>query len=340
MMSLSGTPVLVTGAAGLVGTHLVRRLLAEGARVRATLHRRAPAAADSRVEYVTADLTLADDCRRVVEGRQAVFMCAASTAGAAVMAATPMVHVTPNVVMNAQMLEAAYQAGVRKFLWLSSTTGYPPSGSRPITEDEMFEGDPFDKYFFVGWMKRFTEVLCRMYGEKLPRPMTTIVLRPTNIYGPHDKFDPAVSHVTPALIRKVAERQDPIEVWGTGDDVRDLIYVDDMIDAMIAAIEKIDAFTALNIGSGRGVSVKEILNTLLELDGYAGARVVFDPSKPTMIPVRLVDLSRARAVLGFTPRIDLREGLRRTLEWYRESLATAPSETPRTPSVPREPKAR
>jgi GDP-L-fucose synthase len=340
MTPLEGRPVLVTGASGLVGTHLVRRLLAEGARVRATVHHRPPAVADPRIKYVRADLTLVDDCRRVVEGRQAVFMCAASTAGAAVMTATPMVHVTPNVVMNAQMLEAAYQAGVQKFLWLSSTTGYPPSGSRPVTEDDMFDGEPFEKYFFVGWMKRFTEVLCRMYGEKLPRPMTTIVLRPTNIYGPHDKFDPALSHVTPALIRKVVERQDPIEVWGTGDDVRDLIYVEDMIDAMILAIEKIESFAALNIGSGEGVSVKDILKTLLELDGYQGARVVFDPSKPTMIPMRLIDMSRARAMLGFVPRTDLREGLRRTLRWYRESLTAAPAPDPHVASAPREPKAR
>jgi GDP-L-fucose synthase len=244
-------------------------------------------------------------------------MCAASTSGAAVMATTPMIHVTPNVVMNAYMLEAAYQAKVRKFLWLSSTTGYPPSGARPIREEEMFDGEPYESYFFVGWMKRFTEVLCRMYGEKLPNPLTTIVLRPTNIYGPHDKFDPALSHVTPALVRKVVERQDPIEIWGTGDDVRDLIYVEDMVDAMILAVEKLESFTALNIGSGQGVSVKDILGTLLELDGYEGARVVFNPSKPTMIPIRLVDTERARAALGFTARTGLREGLQATLRWYR-----------------------
>ncbi len=312
--------VLVTGAAGLVGTNLVKRLVGDGVRVRATVHHREPARAEHGVEYIRADLTRAEDCRRVVEGQQFVFMCAASTSGAAVTNAVPMAHVTPNIVMNAQMLEAAYDAGVKKFVWLGSTTGYPPTGDRPVKEDEMFDGEPFEKYYFVGWMKRFSEILCRMYGEKLPHPMTTIILRPTNIYGPHDKFDPAASHVTPALIRRVVERQNPIEVWGTGDDVRDVIYVDDMIEAMLLAIEKVESYAAINIGLGRAFSVKEILQMILDLDGYTNATVVFDPTKPTTIPVRVIDTGKAKAMLGFTAGTDLLEGLRRTIQWYRESV--------------------
>ncbi|MCH8332410.1 NAD-dependent epimerase/dehydratase family protein [Candidatus Sumerlaeota bacterium] len=142
-----------------------------------------------------------------------------------------------------------------------------------------------------------------MYGEKLAEPMTTIVLRPSNIYGPYDDYDPATSHVTAALIRKVVERQSPIEVWGTGEDVRDVIHVDDMIDAMVMSVEKLDAYTALNIGLGRGYSVKEILGTLLEIDGYGDAVLAFDPSKPSMIPVRLVDPEKAAAEMGFRARL-------------------------------------
>jgi GDP-L-fucose synthase len=319
----AGKRVLVAGATGLVGSNLVARLLQEGAVIRATLHRRDPVVVDDRIEYVRCDLIKGDDCRRVVEGQRFVFLCAASTSGAATIATTPMVHVTPNVLMNLQMLEAAYAAKVEKFLWLSSTTGYPPSGDRPVREEEMFEGEPFEKYFFVGWMKRFTEVVCQMYGEKLPNPMTTIVLRPTNIYGPYDDFDLATSHVTAALIRKVIERWDPIEVWGTGDDVRDVIYVDDMVEAMLRAVERLDAHLAINIGLGRAYTVKELLRTILEIDSYADARVVFDASKPTMIPVRHVDTSRAKAVLGFSALTELRQGLQKTITWYRLSRGLA-----------------
>lgn len=318
-MYLEDKKVLAAGATGLIGSNLIKRLLSEGAIVRATLHRREPVVVDDRIEYVKCDLTKGEDCRRVVEGMRYVFHCAAHTGGAAVTATMPMVHVTPNNLMDSQMLEAAYEAHVEKFLWMGSTTGYPPSGNRPVKEEEMFEGEPYDKYFFIGWMKRFTEILCKMYGEKLPEPMTTIVFRPTNVYGPNDDFEPATSHVTPALIRKVVERQDPLEVWGTGDDVRDLIYVDDMVEAIVRAMEKIESYTAINIGLGKGYSVKEILQMILELDGYTDARVVFNPSKPTMIPIRLVDTTKAETVLGFRAKADLREGLQKSIEWYRES---------------------
>ena len=316
-MDLTNETVLVTGSTGLVGTNLIRRLLDEGAKVRATLHRKGPTLHDDRIEYMKVDLTRGEDCRRAVEGVRHVVMCAANTSGAATIESTPMVHVTPNVLMNTQMLAAAYEAGVDKFVWLSSTTGYPPSNDRPVREDEMFDGDPFEKYFFVGWMKRFTEVLCRMYGEKLPRKMTTIVLRPTNIYGPEDDFEPATSHVAPALLRKVVERQNPLEVWGTGDDVRDLIHVDDMVDAIIQSLKKLNEYTVLNIGLGKAYSVKEILKMLLDIEGYQDAKVIFNTSKPSMIPIRLIDTSRAKEVLGFEAKIDLYEGLRQTVEWYK-----------------------
>jgi GDP-L-fucose synthase len=253
-----------------------------------------------------------------VQGTNIVFLCAASTSGAATIQATPMVHVTPNVLINTQMLEAAYEAGVEKFLWLSSTVAYPVS-DQPMREEQLFDGDPFDKYYFAGWTKRFTEILCRMYGEKLARRMTTIVLRPTNVYGPNDDFEFATSHVIPAIIRKVVERWDPLEIWGDGSEVRDAIYVDDMVDAMVQAVNRVNQFTALNIGYGSGASVAELLKMILELDGYGDARVVFDASKPTMIPLRLVDVSRARSELQFSAKVTLREGLRRTIDWYRHS---------------------
>lgn len=310
--------VLVAGGTGLIGSNLIKRLLGEGAIVRTTLYKRDPAVVDDRIEYVRCDLTKGDDCRSVVEGMRYVFLCAASTSGAATTAITPMVHVTPNILINSQMLEAAYDAQVEKFLWLGSTVAYPVS-EKPVKEEDMFQGEPYEKYYYTGWTKRFTEILCRMYGEKLPSRMTTIVLRPTNVYGPNDDFEFATSHVIPALIRKVVERWDPIEVWGTGDDVRDVIYVDDMIEAMVTAMEKIELYTAINIGLGKAYSVKEILQMILKIDGYTDAMVVFNTSKPTMIPIRLIDTTRAETALGFKAKIGLREGIQRTIEWYRES---------------------
>ena len=318
-MNLNGKKVLVTGAAGLVGSNLILRLVREGASVRGTIHQRRPADSDDRVDYVTCDLTLPEDCNRIMDGVRYVFHCACKSMGAAARDTLPMSYVSRNLVMNTQMLEAAYGARVEKFVWLGSTTAYPLSGHRRVKEEEILEGDPYPAYFFVGWEKRFMEILCKMYGEKLPKAITTIVLRPTNIYGPNDNFDPATSRVTAALIRKVIERHDPLEVWGMGEEIRDHIYVDDVVQAMLMALDKINSYVTLNVGSGKGHSVKDVLQTILEIERYDNAKIVFDPSKPTMIPIRLVDTTQAEAVLGFTAKTNLREGLQKTIDWYKKS---------------------
>lgn len=315
-----GARVLVAGGTGFVGVNLMQRLLSLGANVRGTVHVRKPVLQDPRIEYLKCDLTRMEDCRRVVTDMDYVFMCAANTSGAAVMKATPLVHVTPNLLMNSQLLEAAYFEKIKKFVWISSSAAYPPTGDRPVTETELFDGDPYEAYFPVGWMKRYTEVLCRMYSEKLPDPMTTVVLRPSNMYGPYDDFDPRTSHMVSALIKKVVERQDPLEVWGTGDDVRDLIFIDDFIDAMVLATEKINSYSPMNIAVGKGYSVKDVLHTLLQIDGYTRANIEFNSSQPSMIPVRLVDTALAEEVLGFRAKTDLQTGLDKTVQWYREQI--------------------
>lgn len=317
----SGAKVLVAGGTGFVGVNLINRLLTLGANVRATIHRKEPVVLDERIEYIKCDLTRMEDCRKVVSDMDYVFLCAANTSGAAVIASTPLVHVTPNIVMNSQMLEAAYFAKVKKFVWLSSNAAYPPSGDRPVKEEELLDGDPYETYFGVAWMKRYTEILCRLYSEKLKNPMATVVVRPSNIYGPYDDFEFETSHVMAALIRRVAERHEPIEVWGTGDDIRDWIYIDDFIDALILATEKIESYNPINIGLGKGYSIKEALQMILEVDGYTDAKVKFDPAKPSMIPIRLIDTTKAETFLGFKAKTGLREGIRKTIEWYRKTHA-------------------
>jgi len=160
-MLLRDKRILVTGATGLIGSNLLERLLKEGATPRATLYQNEPVTKAPGVEYVKCDLTRAEDCRRVVNGMQYVFLCAASSSGAATISATPMIHVTPNILINTQMLEASYEAGVEKLIWLGSTVAYPVS-DRPMKEDQLLAGEPYHKYFFAGWAKRFTEMLCQM----------------------------------------------------------------------------------------------------------------------------------------------------------------------------------
>ena len=320
-MDLRSARILVAGGTGFIGANLVARLAAEGCRVRASRHERSAIPGLPPVDYVSADFTRVDDCRRAVDGMDVVFMCAANTSGAAAIAASPLAHVTPNVVMNAQLMEAAYHAGVKKLVFISSSVAYQPS-DRPVREDEMFDGDPEAVYFGAGWMKRFGEVLCRLYGQKLDDRMSTIAVRPSNCYGPYDKFDFARSHVTAALIRRVVERQTPLVVWGTGNDVRDLIYIDDFINGLLRATTREEGFFAVNLASGVGVSVRQILDIILRIDGWNDPEIRFDSTKPTTGARRLVDITRARELLGFTAVTSLEDGLKRTIAWYREHRAS------------------
>lgn len=315
--------VLVAGSTGLVGMALTRRLAAAGARVRATVHTTPPSERYPGVEYVQADLLKKEDCRRVAEGMEFMFLAAASTFGAAVTAKTPLALVTPNIILNALMLESAYFSKMRKVLWLSSTTGYPDTGARPVREEEMFGEDPYDGYYAVGWMKRYTEILCRMYSAKMNPSMCVQVVRPTNIYGPFDKFDLEKSHVLAALIRKVVERHRPIEVWGDGEDIRDLIYIDDFAEACLSVLEKSGGYDPVNIGLGKGYAVKEMLRIVCEADGYKDPPIVFQPERPRMIPIRLVDITKAETLYQFKAKIDLPDGVRRTIEWYKKNAAVA-----------------
>lgn len=318
--------VLVAGGAGFVGVNLIRKLLELGADVRATLHNKPAVVQDERVEYVNCDLTRSEDCDRAVEGAEYVFLCAANTSGAAVMETTPLAHVTPNVVMNTLVLDAAYKARIGKFVFISSNTVYP-AADHPVAEDEMAPGDLFEKYFCVGWMKQFTEILCRMYAQKIKNPMQTVVVRPANIYGPDDDFEWETSHVLPALIRKAVERHDPIEVWGDGNDIKDFIFIDDFIEGLLLAAERIETFEPVNIATGVPCSIEKALEAILKAADYTDAEVVFNSSRPTMIPKRLIDVTKARELLGFEARTSLVEGIRKTVDWYKQRTGAGRTES-------------
>jgi GDP-L-fucose synthase len=313
-MYLLNKHALVTGSAGLVGGALLPALEACGCDVTAAYRYKRP----NHEKLINVDLTRREDCDNATRDIDIVFHCAANTSGAAAMSNDPLQHVTPNIIMNAQLLEAAYRNGVKKFVWLASTTGYPEL-DRPAKEEDMWVGQPWDKYFYVGWTKRMTEKLCEMYTRL---GMLCIVLRPTNIYGPGDKFDPAKSHVLPALIRKVVERQIPIECWGDGLDERDLIFVDDMVEAICKSAELITSFKPINIGCGRTVSVNYILKTIMRIEDF-NAPIKYLKDKPTMISKRSVDISLAKELLDFEAKTSLQDGLRKTIEWFKNARITS-----------------
>lgn len=308
--------ILVTGGAGFMGANLIKRLLDLGSNVRATLFKKDAIIKDSCIEYMRGDLRQADFCQKAVKNVDYVFMCAANTSGAKVMATTPLVHLTPNILMNIQMLEAAYSAGVKKFLFVSTNTVYP------LTDFAVKESDVtnvfFKTYHVVAWMKRFTEVVCEMYANRIKEPMKTVVVRPGNLYGPYDKFDWERSKVVPALMRRAIEKHDPFVVWGDGMDVKDFLYIDDCVDGLILAMEKLEGFEPINIASGKPLTIKNVLSVILKASDYENAPVEYDSTKPTMIPKRMIDITLAKEKLGFQQKVSLEEGINKTVEWYKE----------------------
>ena len=215
------------------------------------------------------------------------------------------------------MLEAAYELGVKKFLFISSNTVYPLT-DYPVKEDDV-NNEFYKSYHIVAWMKRFTEIVCDMYSNKIADPMQTIVLRPGNLYGPHDKFDWEKSKVIPALIRRAIEKHDPFQIWGDGKDLKDFLYIEDYIDAMLIAIEKLDDNQPLNIASGQPITIKEVLEEILIFANYKNAPLAYDTSKPTMIPKRMIDISKAKEKLDWSPKVSIKEGIEKTVDWYKKT---------------------
>ena len=311
--------VLVAGGSGFVGTNLVERLYSLDANITATLHEKKSVVKHDDVKYIHCDLRDAEDCKKVCKDIDYVFMCAANTSGAKVMASTPLVHLTPNILMNMNMLEAAYESGVEKFLFMSSNTVYPLT-DYPVKEDDV-TNDFYESYHIVAWMKLFTEIVCEMYANRIKKPMKTIIVRPGNLYGPYDKFDLEKSKVIPALIRRAVEKHDPFVVWGDGLDLKDFLYIDDYIDGMLLAMEKLNEFQPINIACGNAVTIRDVLKEILIASDYQDAPVEYDVLKPTMIPKRMIDISLANDLLGWAPKVSIKEGIQRTVGWYRETYS-------------------
>lgn len=317
-MFFSGKRVLVTGGSGFVGTHFVQALLEQGARIRVPIHQRPMIVKDPRIELVQADLTRLEDCRSVCEGMQYVIHAAGAVAAAGVTATNPMAAMTTNLVLTAQTLQAAWDVGVERYLVFGSSTGYPVT-THPVKEEEMWSGPTHPSYFGYGWMRRCLERISEFAASK--SKLGIALVRPTAVYGRYDNFDPVTSHVIPALIRRAVAREDPFEVWGTGNEVRDFLHVTDLARGCLLMLEKHAVCDPVNIGYGKTVTIKDVVGAILEAAGHDKAQVVFNSSKPTAIPVRMVDTSKAKRLLGFEPSISLEQGLADTVRWYRDNAA-------------------
>ena len=318
-MKLRAMPknLLITGGSGFIGTNLLKAFSKlEEYTIHATYYNSNSFHKVDGVNYIKANLENPEDCLKVSKNMKLIIMCAANSSGAAVMEKNPLVHLTPNIRMNMNMLEAAYSQSVDKFIFISSNTVYPISDSAMKENDSGYNF--FEKYHVVGWMKKFSEEVCEIYSKKIKNPMKTIVIRPGNLYGPHDKFDLEKAKVIPSLIVKIVNKQNPINVWGDGKDLKDFLYIEDFCQSLVELMNHDDDFDILNIASGKSITIQDVLKILIKLENLEKNEILYDLSKPTMIPKRLIDVSKVQKKLKYKPTTSIEEGLKKTLSWYKK----------------------
>jgi GDP-L-fucose synthase len=222
--------------------------------------------------------------------------------------------------MGATLMHRAWQRGVAKFVAIGTICAYPKFTPVPFREEDLWNGYPEETNAPYGLAKKMLLVQAQAYRQQYG--YNAIFLLPVNLYGPEDNFNPASSHVIPALIRKCLEAQeagaDEVVVWGDGSPTREFLYVEDAAEGILLASERFDGAQPVNLGSGNEISIKNLLETIVRLTGYSG-RVVWDTSMPNGQPRRGLDTSRAEQYFGFKAHMSFEEGLRRTVEWYRHN---------------------
>lgn len=304
--------ILIVGGSGFIGTNILKKINKSTYQIYASTFKSKKYLKVKNVKYIKGNLKNINFCRKITKSIDSVIMCAAVSSGAMVMQQNPMFHVDDNVLMNLNILKASSENKVKKFIFISSNTVYPVS--KKTMNEKNVNYSLFDKYFNVGWMKIFSEKICQMYKNK----MNILILRPGNIYGPHDKFDPVKSKVIPSLIRKFEKRK-IIEVWGDGNDIKDFIYVEDFVEIVLKLLKKPFNFLILNVASGKSISLRKIINILSDKYKVEKKNIVYNKSKPSMIPVRKINIQKLKVIINFSLKFSIKKGLIKTIEWYKKN---------------------
>jgi GDP-L-fucose synthase len=304
--------VVVTGGSGFIGSHFLNELVKRGAKVKTHTYHSPLQVESNNIEVVpNINLTKLEDCIKLVEGADYVIHCGGKVAHPSTVPTDVQIGLIQlNLIGN--VLEACAKTKVKKFLDLNSSTGYPDI-RKPLTEDEYWVDEPYKSYYGYGWMRRYREKLMEHVSKF--SGLHIALARCTAIFGPYDNFNLKTCHVVPALIKRHLSGEDPFTVWGSSDVVRDFLYVKDVVNGALLILEKGESMRPYNLGYGGGITIGEIVNTILKVTGK-NPEVIWDETKPTTIPFRAVSTERIQNELGFKPTYTFEEGMKETIDWY------------------------
>ncbi|MBA7665983.1 GDP-L-fucose synthase [subsurface metagenome] len=306
---LKAKRILVTGGAGFLGSFVIEKLKDRGV---SEENIRIPKSKNM-------DLRKWENCIKAVKNIDTVIHLAAKVGGIGYNQKYPGTLFYDNAIMSIQLMEAARDEGVEKFVAMGTICAYPKFTPVPFKEDNLWNGYPEETNAPYGLAKKILLVQSQAYRQQYG--FNSIYLLPVNLYGPGDNFDPEQSHVIPALIKKMfdakLEGRNEVVVWGTGKATREFLYVEDAAEGIILAAERYNKPDPVNLGCGFEISIKELVELIAELVVFDG-EIKWDASKPDGQPRRRLDVSRAWREFGFKAKTDFREGLRKTIEWYKE----------------------
>jgi GDP-L-fucose synthase len=307
---LQNKRILVTGGAGFLGRQVVRQLCESGADPQKIT---VPRSRDL-------DLRKMENCQRAVDQQDVVVHLAAHVGGIGLNREKPAELFYDNLMMGTQLIHAAYEAGVQKFVCAGTICAYPKFTPVPFKEDDIWNGYPEETNAPYGVAKKALLVQLQSYRQQYG--FDGIYLLPVNLYGPEDNFDPSSSHVIPALIRKVYEAQQAgaatLPVWGDGSPTREFLYVDDAARGITTALQHYSEGEPVNLGTGYEISIRDLINLLCDLMEFKG-EVVWETDKPNGQPRRCLDTQRAKEKFGFSAQVSFEEGLKKTIDWYRQN---------------------
>jgi GDP-L-fucose synthase len=309
MLDLTALKIVVTGGAGFLGKQVVAQLCQAGARLENITIPRSK----------SCDLRELSNCRQVVAGQDLVIHLAAHVGGIGLNREKPAELFYDNLMMGAQLIEAAYRGGVQKFVCVGTICAYPKFTPVPFKEEDLWNGYPEETNAPYGIAKK--ALLVQLESYRLQYGFNGIYLLPVNLYGPEDNFDPRSSHVIPALIRKVYEAQQRgdrhLAVWGDGSPTREFLYSTDAARGIVLASRLYNFAEPVNLGTNLEISIRDLAELICELMEFSG-ELVWQKEQPNGQPRRCLDTHRAKEQFNFVAQVDLRQGLKNTIDWYRQ----------------------